>query len=133
LAVNQSEDSGFKGKIIELLKAELRAGSCRLVIVVDHTVDPDDIFMVAWQMLGNSDPVRDHSMISRDIILFDGTIKFYRSGGFPRKWPDVVCSDAGTIEKIDKKWNLLGFEKFISSPSLRNMKLARSNSDEITF
>jgi 4-hydroxy-3-polyprenylbenzoate decarboxylase len=132
LAVNQSEDSGFKGKIIELLKAELRAGSCRLVIVVDHTVDPDDIFMVAWQMLGNSDPVRDHSLISRDIILFDGTIKFYRSGGFPRKWPDVVCSDAGTIKKIDKKWNLLGFEKFISSPSLRNLKLARSNSDEIT-
>jgi hypothetical protein len=64
--------------------------------------------------------------------LFDGTIKFYRSGGFPRKWPDVVCSDAGTIKKIDKKWNLLGFEKFISSPSLRNLKLARSNSDEIT-
>jgi hypothetical protein len=64
-------------------------------------------------------------------MLFDGTIKFYRPGGFPRRWPDIVCSDAGTIEKIDKKWDLLGFERFISSPSLKNMRLVRSKSDEI--
>ncbi len=132
LAVNLSEDHDSIGRTVELLKAEGRTGIFRLVIVVDHTVDPDDISMVAWQMLGNTDPVRDHFLISQDTILFDGTIKFYRPGGFPRRWPDIVCSDAVTIEKIDKKWNLLGFDGLISSPSLRNMKLARSNSDEIT-
>lgn len=132
LAVNPSEDPDCIERIIELLCREERSSIFRLVIVVDHTVDTDDIFMAAWQMLGNTDPVRDHYLISKDTILFDGTIKFYRKGGFPRRWPDIVYSDAVTIEKIDKKWDLLGFDGFISSPSSKNMKLARSNSDRIT-
>jgi 4-hydroxy-3-polyprenylbenzoate decarboxylase len=131
LAVDHSEDPGCIGRIIELLRTEDRADIFRLVIIVDHTVDPEDIFSVAWQALGNTDPERDHFLISDDTILFDGTIKFYRTGGFPRKWPDIVCSDAGTIEKIDKKWALLGFDRFISSPSLKNMKLVRGTSAEI--
>ncbi len=132
LAVDTSEDPGCTGRIIEFLKPERRADIFRLIIVVDHTVDPEDLFVVAWQALGNTDPERDHFLLSRNTMLFDGTIKFYRPGGFPRRWPDIVCSDAGTIEKIDKKWDLLGFERFISSPSLKNMKLVRSKSDEIT-
>jgi len=131
LAVDRSEDPDCSGKIIELLKPEDRTGIFRLVIIVDHTVDPDDIFTVAWQALGNTDPERDHFLISHNTILFDGTIKFYRQGGFPRRWPDIVCSDLETIEKIDKKWDLLGFDRFISSPSLKNMKLVRSSSAEI--
>jgi len=132
LAVNPSEDPSCIGKIIELLKTERRSQIFRMVIVVDHTVDPDDIYMVAWQILGNTDPVRDHFMISRDTLLLDGTIKFYRSGGFPRRWPEIVCSDTKTIEKIDKKWELLGLGEFISSPSLKNIRLVRSDTDEIT-
>jgi 4-hydroxy-3-polyprenylbenzoate decarboxylase len=131
LTVNPSEDPGCVGRIVELLKPEERADVFRLIIVVDHTVDPEDIFMVAWQALGNTNPERDHFLISHNTMLFDGTIKFYRPGGFPRRWPDIVCSDAGTIEKIDKKWDLLGFERFFSSPSLKNMRLVRSESDEI--
>jgi 4-hydroxy-3-polyprenylbenzoate decarboxylase len=131
LTVNPSEDPGCVGRIVELLKPEERADVFRLIIVVDHTVDPEDIFMVAWQALGNTNPERDHFLISHNTMLFDGTIKFYRPGGFPRRWPDIVCSDAGTIEKIDKKWDLLGFERFFSSPSLKNMRLVRSKSDEI--
>jgi 4-hydroxy-3-polyprenylbenzoate decarboxylase len=88
--------------------------------------------MVTWQILGNTDPVRDHYMISQDAILFDGTIKFYRTGGFPRRWPEIVCSDTGTIDKIDNKWELLALGKFIPSPSLKYMKLVRSDKDQIT-
>ncbi len=132
LAVNPSEDPDCIERTIELLQRKESPGIIRIVIVVDHTVDTDDIFTAAWQMLGNTDPVRDHFMISQDTILFDGTIKFYRKGGFPRRWPDIVCSDEVTIEKVDKIWDLLGFDGFISSPSSKNMKLARSNSDRIT-
>ena len=39
-------------------------GIFRLILAVDHTVDPDDLHMVAWQILGNSDPQRDHEYIS---------------------------------------------------------------------
>jgi hypothetical protein len=91
----------------------------------------DDLFMVAWQLLGNSDPVRDHCFISPHSLLIDGTIKFYRGGGFPRRWPNIVCSDAITIENVDKKWDTLGFDKNLPSPSLKNMKLLRDGLDAI--
>ena len=35
----------------------------RLILAVDHTVDVNDLFMVAWQILGNTDPERDHRFI----------------------------------------------------------------------
>jgi 4-hydroxy-3-polyprenylbenzoate decarboxylase len=132
LSVNPSEDPFSIQKVCELLRKEAGKNTYRLVIAIDHTVDPDDIFMVAWQVLGNSDPARDHIKISPDKILIDGTIKYYRKGGFPRPWPNVVCSDANTIEKIDKEWNGFGFDDFIPSPSLKSIKLKRGEGDSIS-
>jgi 4-hydroxy-3-polyprenylbenzoate decarboxylase len=87
--------------------------------------------MVVWQLLGNSDPQRDHEFISEGSLLLDGTIKAYRKGGFPRKWPNIVCSDNMTIGAIDKKWESLGIGKFINSPSARYEGLCREGTDEI--
>ena len=131
MAVDPSEDPGSVRKVCDLLKENNNTNVFRLVIVVDHSVDSDDLFMVAWQVLGNSDPVRDHYFISPGSLLIDGTIKFFREGGFPRRWPNIVCSDTATIEKIDKKWELLGFETYLSSPSLKNKKLIRNGADTI--
>jgi 4-hydroxy-3-polyprenylbenzoate decarboxylase len=131
LSVNPSDDPGCIGKIIELIKSENLSGLFRIVIAVDHTVDTNDLYVVAWQLFGNTDPKRDHFMISPYTIFFDATIKVYRLGGFPRKWPNVVCSDMSTIEKVDKKWDSLGFPAFIPSPSLKNMKLVRDGGAEI--
>jgi 4-hydroxy-3-polyprenylbenzoate decarboxylase len=131
LSVNPSEAAGCISMVCELLKKESFTDLLRLVIVVDHTVDTDDLFMVAWQVLGNSDPLRDHCFVSNDTILIDGTIKHYRKDGFPRRWPNIVCSDAQTIEKTDKKWETYGFDSFIPSPSLRNIQLTRGSGDFI--
>jgi 4-hydroxy-3-polyprenylbenzoate decarboxylase len=87
--------------------------------------------MVVWQVLGNSDPKRDHRFITPLLILIDGTIKAYRKGGFPRKWPNIVSSDIETILNVDQKWESLGIGAFIHSPSLRNLKLSRSGREEI--
>ena len=133
LSVNPSEDSGSVPGVCELLKKWSFYDLLRLVIVVDHTVDIDDLFMVAWQVLGNSDPLRDHCIVSNDTILIDGTIKHYRKSGFPRRWPNIVCSDSRTIEKTDKKWETYGFDSFIPSPSLKNRKLNRGSGDFIDF
>jgi 4-hydroxy-3-polyprenylbenzoate decarboxylase len=132
LTVNPEEDADSVEKIQDLIKAGQLPGKFRLVLVVDHTVDPSDLFMVAWQVLGNSDPVRDHYMFSGETLMIDGTIKFYRKGGFPRKWPNVVCSDRETINKIDKKWDELGIGEFIKSPSDKYILLTRGETDEIT-
>ena len=64
-------------------------------------------------------------------VLIDGTIKAYRKGGFPRKWPNVVCSDIETISAIDQKWESLGIGEFIHSPSLKYIGLCRKGTDEI--
>jgi 4-hydroxy-3-polyprenylbenzoate decarboxylase len=131
LSVNPSEDIGCISKVSELLRKGPSAYRYRLVIIVDHTVDTDDLFMVTWQVLGNSDPMRDHYFVSNDTILIDGTIKHYRKGGFPRRWPNIVCSDALTIKMTDKKWETYGFDSFIPSPSLRIARLKRGSRDFI--
>lgn len=132
LAVDPSDDPRSVEKACDLLKRNTDKLIFRLVVAVDHTVDLEDLFTVAWQVLGNSDPARDHCFISPDSLLIDGTIKFYRRGGFPRRWPNIVSSDAATIEKTDKKWDSFGFENYLPSPSLKNMKLIRKGTDRIS-
>ena len=66
-----------------------------------------------------------------DQLLIDGTIKAYRKGGFPRKWPNIVSSDSDTISAIDKKWDSLGLGEFINSPSSRYIKIMPEGTDEI--
>ena len=98
----------------------------RLIIAVDSNVDINNLHILAWQILGNSDPVRDHSFLTDDCLLIDGTIKADYSLKFPRQWPNIVCSDIETIKEIDKKWDELGLGKFIKSPSLKTLRLNRS-------
>jgi 4-hydroxy-3-polyprenylbenzoate decarboxylase len=131
ISVNRSEDRDVIEKVKNMFRTNDSNGTFRLIIAVDHTVDVNDLFMVAWQLLGNTDPQRDHEFISPRSVLFDGTIKAYRKGGFPRKWPNVVCSDIETITTIDQKWESLGIGEFINSPSSRYIRLCRKGADEI--
>ena len=120
--------------IIEKTKEIFRASKpdyLKLIIAVDHTVDIHDLYMVLWQILGNTDPVRDIDFISDNTIFIDGTIKAFRRGGFPRKWPNVVCSSESTIREIDRKWEALGLGPLINSPSLKYRRLVRGDSDEV--
>ncbi len=102
----------------------------KLLLFVDPNVDIDDFFMVAWQVLANSDPLRDHYFIEPSCLLVDGSIKAFRKGGFSRKWPNVVSSDKETIALVDTKWASYGFVTPVSSPSLKYMKLIRNGRDE---
>jgi 4-hydroxy-3-polyprenylbenzoate decarboxylase len=131
LSVDRSRDADVIEKVKALFRTNDAEGICRLILVVDHTVDVTDMFMVAWQILGNTDPVRDHEFISPFSVLIDGTIKAYRKGGFPRKWPNVVCSEHETISSIDQKWSSLGIGTFVNSPSERYLRLGRKGGDEI--
>jgi 4-hydroxy-3-polyprenylbenzoate decarboxylase len=132
LAVNINDDADVIGKVQGLLESGDPDTVFKLVIVVDHTVDPSDIHTVAWQLLGNSDPQRDHRYFSNGALLLDGTIKAFRKGGFPRKWPNVVCSDQVTISSVDKKWDSLRAGDLIKSPSYRYRSLLRKGKDELS-
>ncbi|HEY5469293.1 MAG TPA: menaquinone biosynthesis decarboxylase [Bacteroidales bacterium] len=133
ITVNRSKDEDVMEKVKSMFKTIDPDGFFRLIITVDHTVDLYDLFTVAWQVLGNTDPQRDHEYISPGSILIDGTIKAFRKGGFPRKWPNVVCSDIETISVIDNKWASLGIGPLLNSPSTKNLGLCREGRDEISI
>lgn len=131
VGLNLSEDPASINKLCDLLQDERNDEKIRIVLVVDHTVNSRDLFMVAWQVLGNSDPVRDHYYIPPDILVIDGTIKLSGNREFKRRWPNVVCSDESTIKSIDLKWGQMGFVDFVSSPSSKFRHLLRNGADEI--
>lgn len=132
ISVNPSENPDIVSKVAAAIREKTGENVTGLILAVDHTADVSDYFMTAWQVLGNSDPLRDHILINRSALLIDGTIKHYRNGGFPRRWPNVVCAAPETISDIDKKWESMGFTEFISSPSARYMRLIRPGNDYIS-
>lgn len=133
VSVNRLLDPDAPGKAKELFKRTDPDGVIRLILMVDHTVDPFNLHMVAWQILGNSDPKRDHEFLTSSSLAIDGTIKAFRKSGFPRRWPNVVCSASETINNIDLKWESLGLGPFIRSPSEIYRKLVLSGGDEIVI
>ncbi|HBH85656.1 MAG TPA: menaquinone biosynthesis decarboxylase [Bacteroidales bacterium] len=133
LSVDRTRDADIIQKVTTLQGSDRLSEFFRIILVVDHTVDTGDLFTVAWQVLGNSDPQRDHLFISDSSVLIDGTIKAFRKGGFPRKWPNIVCSDNETIASVDQKWNSLGLGQFIPSPSIKFRTLSRIGKDEISM
>jgi len=129
--VNQDESADSAERSREGFRSRETIDRFRIILAVDHTVDVNDMHMVAWQVLGNSDPLRDIEIISGKTLYVDGTIKVFHGGSFPRKWPNIVCSDEKTIRRIDQIWESLGCGPFIPSPSLKTSGLLRGGTDEI--
>jgi len=129
--VNRAEAPDIIEKLNKFVGKLDPSGSIKLIIAVDYTVDIDDLHMVAWQVLGNSDPQRDHSYTLSGSLLLDGTIKAFRKGGFTRKWPNVVCSQPETISEIDRRWESFNLGPVIKSPSEKYRSLLHTGRDEI--
>ena len=132
LAVDQKKRRGISDEIRNWLGKPGLVSGIKLILIVDSTVKINDYTIVAWQMLGNSDPVRDHYFIGKSTLVIDGTIKAFRASGFKRKWPNIVCSDRNVIESVDIKWNLMQIGDLVPSPSLSTMSLKHEGEDEIT-
>src|SRR5664280_2006176 len=131
--VDQKGDPDSIGNIKRYLTGKVTGGKQELILAVDHNISFEDIDMIAWQILGNTDPSRDISLLPGGKLLIDGTLKAFSKLPFPRKWPDVVCSSVDTIKKIDSQWDSLGLGPFIASPSIKNSRLIYSASEEVTI
>jgi 4-hydroxy-3-polyprenylbenzoate decarboxylase len=131
VTLDQAGDENAVYRAKELFRKNDPLGNLSVIVAVDSTVEPNDFFTVAWQVLGNSDPQRDHEYLSASSIFIDGTMKVYRNGGFPRKWPNVVCSGTGTIATVDNKWESLNIGPYLSSPSVKISELCRPGNDEV--
>jgi 4-hydroxy-3-polyprenylbenzoate decarboxylase len=99
--------------------------SVKMVLYVEHTVDPIDLATSLWRFCNNLDPKRD-SFLYKTIgfpysacMGLDGTRKTKELDNFQRDWPNIIVADQDTIEKVDKKWSQLGLGAFLPSPSLK--------------
>lgn len=133
IGINPSDDSRAFEKTNEILSSPSLRNTLRLVLAVDSNVDVYDWYTVAWQVLGNTDPVRDIAILSDTTIFIDATIKAFSRRGFPRRWPNVVCSGEETIKIIDQKWESLGIGPFIPSPSLKTTNLIHGGGAEVSL
>lgn len=101
----------------------------KMILYVEHTVDPQDLPSALWRFCNNLDPKRDNILTerpsSRDAHLvtaclgLDGTIKTKEHDDFQRDWPNIIVADDATIKIIDEKWSTLNLGPFIASPSLK--------------
>ncbi len=118
--VKNLHESVFESGIVDGIK---------MILYVEHTVDPNDLPVALWRFCNNLDPKRDHFIVKKQIaensnqyvscIGFDGTLKTKEFDDFYRDWPNIIIADDKTIESVDKKWSKLGLGDFIPSPSLK--------------
>jgi len=99
--------------------------SIKMVLYVEHTVDPNDLATSLWRFCNNLDPKRDGFLFKSSGFPYtacmglDGTRKTKEFDNFQRDWPNIIVADPATIEKVDKKWSQLGIGDFLPSPSLK--------------
>lgn len=101
----------------------------KLILYVEHTVDPADLGVALWRFCNNLDPKRDsflaqrlsqvHSDKTFACMGLDGTRKTKELDNFQRDWPNIIVADDATIKSVDEKWSRLGLGDFVSSPSLK--------------
>lgn len=105
------------------------AEGLKLILYVEHTVDPQDLGVALWRFCNNMDPRRDYSMVQRPsetqpgktftCMGLDGTRKTKELDNFQRDWPNIIVASDDTIATVDAKWNRLGLGAFLPSPSLK--------------
>ena len=101
----------------------------KMILYVEHTVDPHDLTTALWRFCNNLDPRRDSILNRQEIshepgkytacIGLDGTRKTKEWDDFQRDWPNIIVADNQTIQAVDEKWEQLGIGAFIPSPSLK--------------
>ena len=124
----QKDRTGHFRSLHNQLANQIELGGIKMVLYVEHTVDPSDLSTALWRFCNNLDPKRDSELvridsmdgISYDACLgLDGTRKTKEFDGFQRDWPNIIVANDETIRSVDAKWDTLGLGPFLPSPSLR--------------
>ncbi|HWP60529.1 MAG TPA: menaquinone biosynthesis decarboxylase [Candidatus Acidoferrales bacterium] len=94
----------------------------KTIVVVDHTVNVQDLAEVTWIVGNHIDPKRDVVFVEGPVDVLDhaaplagfgskmgidATVK-WKSEGFEREWPEPIVMDDQTKRYIDSIWDKLG-------------------------
>lgn len=121
----QKNKSGHIRSLHQSISAMKMMENIKMILYVEHTVDPYDLTTCLWRFCNNLDPKRDFTLYQSDTIPYsacmglDGTRKTKELDNFQRDWPNIIVADEITIKRVDEKWNQLGIGEFITSPSLK--------------
>lgn len=96
----------------------------KMMLYVEHTVNPHDLATALWRFCNNLDPKRDAIVTGEEpgrvpCAGLDGTRKTRELDNFQRDWPNIIVADDTTIRAVDEKWHQLDIGPLIPSPSLR--------------
>lgn len=94
----------------------------KMIIVVDHTVDAQNMSEVLWKVFNNVDPARDIMVVKGPLDALDHSSNTPKYGskmgidatkkwpeeGHTREWPDDIEMDEETKRLVDSKWKELG-------------------------
>lgn len=127
ISIEKNRPGHFRS-LHQAISTRIELGGIKMVLYVEHTVDPHDLSIALWRFCNNLDPKRDSELvripladgISYDACLgLDGTRKTRALDGFQRDWPNIIVANEETIRAVDAKWDQLGIGPFIPSPSLK--------------
>ncbi len=113
---------GHARKVMHAIWGMGQAMLSKVVLVVDHDVDVQDLRQVTWKALNHIDPERDVEFVLGPTDVLDHASRLPQFGshmgvdatrkgpgeGFDRSWPDEIKMDADTLILIDGKWPRYG-------------------------
>ena len=93
----------------------------KILIVVDHDINAQDLSEVTWVVGNHIDPKRDVIFVEGPVDVLDhaapvmgfgskmgiDATRKWRSEGFEREWPDAIVMDEKTKSYIDSIWEKL--------------------------
>jgi 4-hydroxy-3-polyprenylbenzoate decarboxylase len=94
----------------------------KVLIIVDHDVNVQDLSEVTWVAGNHIDPKRDVIFVEGPVDVLDhaapvmgfgskmgiDATRKWRSEGFEREWPDAIVMDDKIKQYIDSIWKKLG-------------------------
>jgi 4-hydroxy-3-polyprenylbenzoate decarboxylase len=95
----------------------------KFVVVVDETVNVQNVSEVMWKVFNNVDPRRDTVIVDGPLDALDHSsplphygsklgidaTKKWPSEGHNREWPNDIVMDPAVRERVDRRWKELGF------------------------
>ena len=118
----RKEYPGHARKIMHALWGMGQMMFTKILIIVDHDINAQDLSEVTWVAGNHIDPKRDVIFVEGPVDVLDhaapvmgfgskmgiDATKKWRSEGFERDWPDAIVMDDKTKRYVDSIWDKLG-------------------------
>jgi 4-hydroxy-3-polyprenylbenzoate decarboxylase len=115
--------AGHARKIMHAIWGLGQAMFSKVIVVVDHDVDVQNLREVAWKALNHIDPERDIEFVMGPIDVLDHSSRLlgygshmgvdatrkWKEEGFTRPWPDEILMSPEIKDLVTKRWKEYGF------------------------